>query len=628
MSGSLPAAFEPVGLSGVLMRRGICAVATAFGLLCAGAGAAAASGTTVAFSDTQLTPLAGSVPSELTAMKGLYCAGKGDRGGKLSLTAALRVAARLVAADSHGRGLRTFTHSKAGHGEVRALAAAAGALGAGKPAAGLAGFLRAHQLTPKEAIPLIDAAPLLSEAGQGRAALALLDAAAHLKAPKTDPLGISWRAIALNNRGQALIVAHKFGAAEKALTAARKAAPLLREARQNLALAYDCDGKQSQATHMMFLAVRRQQFPGSDFVDISTGDPFGQLDESEVLDTSRGATLTLPALIFPKTMDEGVAQRDTNFALQHDIVWSQEPAIQAQITADNRALDAQLANATSATKRRTQEIISAPVYAMLGSRMTELRNKTLAIQSQMHDIQLQGESQAGCANAGLHGQWLSALQNYDAAQRTYAAAEYKLETALAANLKNSAAHKVMLDQARLNATQNFFSLVAEQGFLDSYDSICDTNIVPSASTVDSGQTDTPPSPACPSGIVGPGFTVNLLVFAFSVTCEEVKGRVTIGSGWLNGFVSVSHNFRNATNTIFAGPQVGAKIDTGPFEGGVTARGGIYATFNVDGSIADVGLRAESSAGAKIEYGGEKVGGVSIAGPSASISLAGAFAPPF
>ena len=70
-----------------------------------------------------------------------------------------------------------FAHSRDGHSEARALAAAAGALGREKPAAALAALLRAQQLRPRDRVPLIDAAPLLSQAGKGRAALALLKAA-------------------------------------------------------------------------------------------------------------------------------------------------------------------------------------------------------------------------------------------------------------------------------------------------------------------------------------------------------------------------------------------------------------------------------------------------------------------
>jgi hypothetical protein len=186
------------------------------------------------------------------------------------------------------------------------MAAAAGALGLGKPAAALAALLRAHRLAPKDAAPLIDAAPLLSQAGRGRAALSLLDAAAKLKAPKTQPFGITWNAVSKANRGQALIAAHRYAAAEKTLNAVLKAAPLLREAEQNLAVAEECQGKTDKAKQALFLAVRRQTFAKGDYVGVSNVDPFGQLDAAEVLDTSRGQTLTLPTIKYPLTMDEGV----------------------------------------------------------------------------------------------------------------------------------------------------------------------------------------------------------------------------------------------------------------------------------------------------------------------------------
>jgi hypothetical protein len=112
------------------------------------------------------------------------------------------------------------------------------------------------------------------------------------------------------------------------------------------------------------------------------------------------------------------------------------------------------------------------------------------------------------------------------------------------------------------------------------------------------------------------------VFSFSVNCEEVTVEAEIGEGWLNAFVSASHNFKHGSNTIYAGAQAGAKINVGPLTGGATARGGVYVTFGADGAVQDVGLRGTTSASATIGPGT-----ASVSGPEASLSLAGAFSPP-
>ena len=220
----------------------------------------------------------------------------------------------------------------------------------------------------------------------------------------------------------------------------------------------------------------------------------------------------------------------------------------------------------------------------------------------------------------MHGPLLAAIQSFDTAQRKFAITQYRLMSALAANLKDSLAHQVGLDMARSWVYTNLDLLEEDGQALTDYDQICDAGAIGTQDPA-SGSTKTPASPACPSGISGPGFAVNLLVFSFSVSCEQVTIQATAGEGWLNAFASYSHNFKNGSNTIYAGPQVGVSVGVGPFQGGANARGGVYVTFAADGSVQDLGLRAVSSAGATIG----RVS-TSISGPHASISIAGASAP--
>lgn len=586
------------------------------------AGSLDAAGTTiVAFSDLHQSPFSAVAQSDLSALHSTDCAGRGDRGPKLSLSAALKLARKLVNGDSHGHGLSAFSHSSEGRAEKRSLASAAGAIGAGRPAAGLAALLRAHQLAPRDPVPLIDAAPLLSEAGKGRAALALLSAAGRLKAPKTHPFGISWKAVTDNNRGQALLATHQYGPAEKALKAARQAAPLLSEAEQNLSLAYDCTGKKSQATQMMFLGVRRQQFAARDYVEKSPEDPFGQLDQAPGLDTSRGTKLTLPTFRYPKTMTEGVRQRDAYQNIQTDLVSNQLPALRAQESSDSTRLYRRLEKGPAITLRRTEDILASAGDGAYEPRLMKLAHRASELQGEMGVLQSRGEGQVGCVNSGLHGQWLSDLKAYDTAERSYAVGIYKFETAIAANLKNGLAHRVALESAHVGAEEELYFINNAALNLAEYDSICGSSNG-GQENPESGKVKTPASPACPTGIEGPGLTINLVVFAFSVDCEQVKARLTVGEGWLNAFVTASHNFRDGSSTIFAGPQVGVGVKAGPFSGGAAARGGVYVTFGSDGSFQDMGLRAETSAGVKVSGVGD-----AISGPNASISIAGAFGSP-
>jgi len=606
--------------------------ALAFAAGPAGAGSVDAAGTTiVAFVDTHQPSSATVSPFVLTMYRQRYCAGKGDPGGPLSLERSLAVARALVAANSRGRGLRAFSRSREGRKESTAIAAAAGALGAGEPAAALAALLRAHELAPRDPVPLINAAPLLSQAGKGRAALGLLDAAKRLKAPKTNPFGIPWSALMMANRGQALIVTRQYAQAEKALAAALKAAPLLREAKQNMGVAYACQGDDEHAKRYLIAAVRRQTFRG-DYLITTPPPPPGEekLNPVEVLDTSQGQTLTLKTLDYPNTWQEGKTQWPKWQAMQNDIV-AQVTALTQKLTSDQMALNGYLQTVNPLTRQRTQEIIDAALSAAGAPDIQLLQEEAGKYGSQISSLQTRGYGDAGCLDKSLHAEWLLAAENYDRAERAYAAAVYKRTTGLAANLANPLPRAVVMDEARLYALTNLGLMVGQGQLLSHYDDLChlDEEGAPSPEPA-SGQDQTPDSQPCPKGITGPDFELELLAFSFLVHCEEVTLRASTPS-WLSPFIAVTRNFGNGSCTIFAGGQVGKKISWGPLAGGATARGGVYVTFGADGSVQDAGLRSTTSLGASVGVSGAPgvgAGGkIPISGPGASISFAGVFGPP-
>jgi tetratricopeptide (TPR) repeat protein len=517
----------------------------------------------------------------------------------------------------------------AGRKDSTAIAAAAGALGVGEPAAALAALLRAHELAPRDPVPLINAAALLSQAGKGRAALGLLDAAKRLKAPKTNPFGITWSALMMANRGQALIVTRRYAQATKTLAAAVKAAPLLREAKQNMGVAYACQGDDEQATRYLVAAVRRQTFRG-DYIISDPPEPpeYQKLNPVEVLDSSKGQTLTLKTLSYPKTWQEGMTQGPKWQALMNDVV-GQVSAQTQELVSDRTLLNGYLQKANPLTRQRTQEIIDAALSAAGAPDIRLLDQEGVKYLDQITSLQLRGYGDAGCLNDNLHGEWLLALENYDRAERTYAAAVYGRTTALGANLANPLAHAVVMDEARLYALTNLAKMVGGGALLSGYDRICHLEGgVPSQEPA-SGQDQTPESQPCPKGITGPDFELELLVFSFLVHCEEITVRASTPS-WLGPFIAVTRNFGNGSTTIFAGAQVGKKLTWGPLAGGATARGGVYVTFGADGSVQDTGLRSTTSVGASVGLSeGPGLGAgvkIPISGPGASISFAGVFPP--
>lgn len=169
-----------------------------------------------------------------------------------------------------------------------------------------------------------------------------------------------------------------------------------------------------------------------------------------------------------------------------------------------------------------------------------------------------------------------------------------------------------------DATSNWFLLVDGSESLGVYDQICDPNPDnPGTENPESGSENAPPSDPCPAGLGGLDFSLNLLALSLSVTCEEVTLEAEVGEGWLNGFVSGSHNFKKGSNTIYAGAQVGVKVSIGPLSGGPSARGGLYATFGADGSVQDVGVRGGTFTSVSVTPVT-----ASVSGPETSIRFVG------
>jgi tetratricopeptide (TPR) repeat protein len=481
------------------------------------AGSIDAAGTRIfAFGDSHASPFAALVPSDLAQLQRTYCGGKGDRGPALSLAGGLKAARAVVAADSHGRGLKAFAHSPDGRSEDRAIADAVGSLGLGKPAAALAALLQAHAVAPRDPAPLIDAAALLNEAGRGRAALAFLKAAAKLRLPRTKPFGIPWSAVAQANRGQALMVTHQYPAAEKALASALKTAPLLTEADQNMAVAYVCQGNQQKARPFFVAAIRRQAFAPSDYFGLSTVDPFGELPSADILDLSQGQTLTLPNFKLPTTIDEGRAQEQAWVSMEQPLN-QQGVALNQALNSDEVPLQAKLRTDSPATRQRTQDIIREIANAVAEPDLAALSAQAVALQKQLGAYSA-GVYTGGCLISGDHSAWLAVAQRYQTVQRQFAVALYKRETALAANLEDPAAHQVAMDIARKDVEPNLFLLVNDGAQLTFYDYTCDTNPnVLSPEDPESGSTQEPASLPCPSGLSAPDFSLNLIVFQVSVT---------------------------------------------------------------------------------------------------------------
>lgn len=209
--------------------------------------------TTQAYSDRRSVPDAAET-AQLITMRRPRPLIKGDVGYGAALTGART----LLAAKESPAALAAFKTSAFAATAAQAERFAATALLDGKPGAALAGFLRAIDLSPNSADPLIGASQVLADHGDPRAALALARRALTKEFERTTAMGLNKQAVALNAEGYALLQLGRCAEAERSLRAAYEIEPLLSEARLNLGGALVCQGK-AAGGRWLRAGSRRQQ---------------------------------------------------------------------------------------------------------------------------------------------------------------------------------------------------------------------------------------------------------------------------------------------------------------------------------------------------------------------------------
>ncbi len=152
--------------------------------------------------------------------------------------------------------------------------------------AALASLLAANQNDPSNPAHLVNAAGVAALINMPNEALALLDAADAVGGDFGAPMGIDGHAVALNNRGFALLQTGQFAQAQSVLNTAIAAEPYLAEGRMNLAITQLCQGQDAGATYMSAL----HRSPGTLTLD-------------EAFDLSQGVAPQLTALQYPGSAD-------------------------------------------------------------------------------------------------------------------------------------------------------------------------------------------------------------------------------------------------------------------------------------------------------------------------------------
>lgn len=603
-------------VSGVFVtRRLLCAVGAAVLVVPVAADASSVTSLSDTVSTPSLPSLTSLVRSESGYLQSLYCKAPAQKRSTLTLAAAVERAKSYVANHSSAAARHQFARTSAAKSERGSLTAGTTAAAADSLVGALNAFLHAHALAPRDPMPLIDSAPLLTDASKPDEALAFLAAAAKLRPPAHQPWGIGTGALIANNRGYALLALNAWKDAQTALTEASKAAPQLSEARLNLAVADLCRNQPSAAARMMFFGARRDPGVTQDLVTSKSGTP---TPTQAGIDVLHGKTITLPTYTWPQDMTAGNAMaigvRDEMVAVE-----SREDDLITQVNQLEQQLTSQLQTANSATRRRTNDLVMVAEQAIVDPTIAPLSDKRLALEQQLDDISTQVLGQQAICSGGssLHSNWLGLLEQYDKAVRAEVGAEYRLETAAGASLRSGTAHELVMTHASEWAQTLLAGLLQQANFLTMWDDQCTPDIQPGDGDPTDDPTDNrPPSAACPSGLDGRGWQINLGPVQVSLDCNTIGAEIDTG-GWIGAFGNVSHNFRDGSTTIFAGPR--AKANPGAWGPNVNFKDGLYMTFDSSGQVQDVGARVET--GSEINLG--PAGGATFSGDSMNFSVVGA-----
>jgi hypothetical protein len=418
-----------------------------------------------------------------------------------------------------------------------------------------------------------------------------------MRADHAAPLGVDLTAAEQANKGYALLALGRAQQAIAPLSSALQRAPLLREARVDLAAAETCSKNPSKAAIFLAAGGRRQAFRG-DVAGGSSGTPTEPPVE-DIFDLSKGQALTLPAVQYPTSIGQAAAMRQA-------INDGAQEQLQADETLSNKAsqletqLDGTYPKMNRMTFRRTADIITAVHSATPDPRISSWTNQIAALESDRTAADESGRDDVGypvCSQVnGAYARMYKDTVAIDGLERQIAVLGYRIRTGLAGNLGNPLAHETALAIARSQAGFALgFNLDSDQILMNAgfqFASACHTTEV-APDPVEKGTTDTPSSSPCPqgSGLNIRVFKAELFSISLNFDCESFGISGEIGEKWIKAFGSVKYNIAKGEMTVFAGPAASVTL---PHIGKVTVRDGLYLTVGTDG-VRDAGARVETKA---------------------------------
>jgi len=619
-------------------------------LACGGGGGAAVSttanptsgaggGTRIwAFSDGNPVRPASTYAAELSARSAELCQTAEQGSKQMQLPQALASLEAALASAAGPTALAKLASTKVGKSAAQAETVATAMIAKANPGGALAALLIAHKVDPKEARHLENAAVVATSLGYPQEALALLSGAAGLSESGSPEMGIDRTARMLNNQAYALIRLGRWSEAVPLLKTAIAREPLLNEAQRNLAGALLCLGSASAAGEAKRAGERRNHF--EDIGDPAKPQTF---DPAKAYDLSKGQPVKLPAVTYPKSLDEAAGA-----APKFESDWRKRNAQSQSLFYQALTLLTPFDSKSPLKALRIVHIEDLAANQKATPELTQLFTSWRADLQHLADLAVKwngdlssattdclnrfgntGRAAIDCWNAWCSGAqpvahtgWLGSVKQTDKSLRAWADSYSVFASGLAANLKDPTAHQWVVVDEQYWLMANYALLMDSAmtwlNIMALGKGTCFAQATDAPSETSDG--DTASAVSCTDLIGGAAFSLNLEVLTINVSCEEVgiEGDVPLLEGGFaeaGGFASVGYKFKSGSTTVFAGTYAKTN-EIGGLSAG--AKGGCYMTFDQGGNMQDIGMRGETS----IDQS-HGAGSASVSGPDASYSFIGA-----
>lgn len=593
-----------------------------------------------AFSDGNPVRPASTYAAELTARSADLCQTAEQGSQQMQLAQALASLEAVLAKAAGPNALAKLASTQVGKSAAQAETVATAMIAKANPGGALAALLIAHKVDPKEARHLENAAVVATSLGYPQEALALLSGAAGLSESGSPEMGIDRTARMLNNQGYALIRLGRWSEAVPLLKTAIAREPLLNEAQRNLAVALLCLGNAAAAGEAKRAGARRNHF--ENFGDPAKPQTF---DPAKAYDLSKGQSVKLPAVTYPKTLDEAAGA-----APKFESDWRKRNAQSESLLQQGLTLLTPFDSKSLLRALRIVHIEDLVTNTKATPQLAQLFTSWMADQQHLLDVETKwnddfgsaatdcdnrfgktGSGSIDCLHAWCSGAqpvahtgWLGSIKEADKGLRAWADSYSVFASGLAANLKDPTAHQWVVIQEQHELMANYalliFSAMTWLNIMALGKGSCFAQATDAPSETTDG--DTASAVSCTDLIGGAAFSLDLEVFSINVSCEEVgiEGEAPLLEGGFaeaGGFAAVSYKFKDGSTTVFAGTYAKTN-EIGGLSAG--AKGGCYMTWDQGGNMQDVGMRGETSIDQAV--GG---GSASVSGPDASYSFVGAAA---